>query len=123
MTPPHGSGARITDWTRVASCYLEAPVPPPDSTPHPHSGPGTTLLFSDVNDGLSIDFRGGLIWLVDWNIWSETTEAVGLAVLEAARISANAPPVDAAPAQLFDPGEMLGAQIALGLPLLFGWDA
>jgi hypothetical protein len=82
-----------------------------------------TLLVSDVNDGLSIDFRGGLVWLADWNIWSESTEAVGMALLEATRISANAPPADTAPAQLFEPGEMVGAQIALGLPLLFGWDA
>lgn len=70
------------------------------------------------------DFPGGLLWLQDWNMWSETTERVGLMLLERLRGTETlATDLRAAPAQLFAPSEFVLAHASLTLPILFQWDA
>jgi hypothetical protein len=67
--------------------------------------------------------RGGLVWLADWNIWSETTERVGQRLLEALRGGNAAPALSDSPASLVTEGELVDTQALLALPILFQWDA
>ena len=76
------------------------------------------LVPSILETGLE-EFQGGLFWMTDYDIWSETIERVGLQLLE----MQFAPFRNDQPARLFTPDELVDAQIALGLTLLFEWDA
>jgi hypothetical protein len=78
------------------------------------------LLMSEVEDDLEESFAGGLLWLTDWDIWSEITERVGLLLL--AGLRGGADPRES-PAELFEAARLPAAQAALTLPLLFQWDA
>jgi hypothetical protein len=66
-------------------------------------------------------FGGALVWLTDWDIWSETIERVGLELLRGVRNSDNA--VRETPAHLFEPSEQVGTHVLLSLIMLFQWDA
>jgi hypothetical protein len=82
------------------------------------------LLMSDVPDDDERQFAGGLLWLQDWDIWSETTERVGLLLLRGSRCHAKPDyAIKDRPAELFDGSEFPAAQAALALPLMFQWDA
>lgn len=82
------------------------------------------LLMSAISTDDELDFQGALLWLTDWDIWSPTTERVGLHLLIGARGSEpNSVDVRSAPAHLLATHEIAQAQSLLLLPLLFQWDA
>lgn len=82
------------------------------------------LLMSGVPDDDERNFAGGLLWLQDWDIGSETTERVGLMWLRGSRCSAEPDcAIKDCPAELFEQTEFPAAQAALALPLMFQWDA
>jgi hypothetical protein len=92
----------------------------------PHEAlPSIALAYVLVMTGLVDDeeenFEGGLLWLMDWDIGSETTERVGLRLLRAVRDGDAG--FLAKPAQLFTTTEFVDANTALSLPALFQWDA
>lgn len=87
-------------------------------------GLGYALAMTAVPRDDETEFQGGLIWLQDWDIWSETTERVGHLLLDALRKSAKVPEsMEASPAHLFGPPEFVEAHTVLALALLFQWDA
>lgn len=79
------------------------------------------LLMTGLMDDDEANFEGGLIWLMDWDIGSETTERVGLSILRAVR-KGNSSFLEQ-PAQLFNESEFVDANAMLSLPTLFQWDA
>ncbi|MDH4043567.1 MAG: hypothetical protein OEW17_09505 [Gemmatimonadota bacterium] len=82
------------------------------------------LMMTAVPDDEEEKFRGGLVWLQDWDIWSATTERVGHLLLTAVRgPTPEAANVRARPANLFEPEEFVQAHTILSLALLFQWDA
>lgn len=83
-----------------------------------------SLLMAGVKDYEQQNFSGALLWLQDWDIRSETTERVGQELLKCLRGSNPlAGDLSGAPAQLFGGSELVTAQAALTLPILFQWDA
>jgi hypothetical protein len=82
------------------------------------------LLMSEVRDDREDAFAGGLIWLTDWDIGSETFEQVGMALLQGLRggelTSRN---ILGQSAHLFGKSELPLANALLTLPLVFLWDA
>jgi hypothetical protein len=79
------------------------------------------LVMTGLVDDDEQNFEGGLLWLADWDIGSETTERVGLRILRGVR-DGNAEFLDK-PAQLFNDAEFVDANTSLSLPALFQWDA
>lgn len=87
-------------------------------------GLGYVLLLSEIPNYEEKNFRGGLVWLRRWAIWSESIDRVGYALLDGIRAtSGHISELDSAPAQLFKDGELVHAHAALSLPMLFQWDA
>lgn len=87
-------------------------------------GLGYALIMTAVPDDEEANFRGGLVWLQDWDIWSGTTERVGHLLLTALRKPApEAENIRSRPANLFKPSEFVEAHTTLSLALLFQWDA
>jgi hypothetical protein len=85
---------------------------------------GYVLLMSLVRDDEEVNFGGGLLWLRDWNIWSETTERVGDYVVQGLRNGLGIrQPLEAAPAHLFTEKELTAAQAFLAQPMIYQWDA
>jgi hypothetical protein len=84
-----------------------------------------SILLQDLAQPAEDDFAGALVWLREWDIWSESVERAGLrlADLTRAAFAGTSRPLAQAPAQLFDPREFVDAQIATTLPFLFQWDA
>ena len=67
---------------------------------------------------------GCLVWLQDWDIWSESVERVGRQLLAGLRGgSALNEEVRSAPAHALDADEFAAAQALIAIPLLFEWDA
>jgi hypothetical protein len=70
------------------------------------------------------EFSGGLLWLQDWDVWSEVMERPGRTLLAALRSpDSRASDFKAAPAHLFEAAEFALAQATALLPILFQWDA
>lgn len=69
------------------------------------------------------DFLGGLLWLNEWDIWSESFERVGWRIAQRLKGVEEAPSLGDAPAHLFTSHEFIDAQALLLLPMLFQWDA
>ncbi|MBK7785614.1 MAG: hypothetical protein IPJ57_14110 [Gemmatimonadetes bacterium] len=87
-------------------------------------GLGYALAMTAVPGDDETAFQGGLLWLQDWDIWSETTERVGHLLLNSLRQSAQgASPVRTSPAHVFHRSEFIEAHAALAVALLFQWDA
>jgi hypothetical protein len=95
-------------------------VAPPQLLAMAHS-----ILLQDLAQPAEDDFAGALVWLRDWNIWSETFEKAGLRLADLTRgaFADTSQPLAEAPAQLFGPQEFVAAQITTTLPFLFQWDA
>jgi len=85
----------------------------------------TALLLAPWAAGPAEEaFPGGLVWLRDWDIWSEATERVGHALLRGVRAPhPRAGDVAGLPAHRLDAAEGTEARALLTLPLLFQWDA
>jgi hypothetical protein len=82
------------------------------------------LLIAGSTSQDDANFRGGLLWLRDWEIGSPELEAVGWEVLRLLRGRCQEPTeLAATPAQGFSQSELLDAHLALAQPLMFGWDA
>src|ERR1041385_1782987 len=82
------------------------------------------LLMTLVPDDDESKFQGVLVWIREWEIWSETTERVGVKVVESLRLAkGEARSVRDAPAHLFDEHELVEAHALLLQPLFFQWDA
>lgn len=83
-----------------------------------------SLLMSSVHSDDEQDFPGGILWLQDWNIWSEVPERVGMALFDGLRGFAGfAKPTDEQAALLYDSSELVRLHSALSLVLMFQWDA
>ncbi len=80
------------------------------------------IIMTGVIDDDERNVDGGLIWMVDWDIGSDTHERVGLSLLSAMR-GASGGDVLERPCQLFCENELAVLHTALALPLLFQWDA
>ncbi len=82
------------------------------------------LLMTQVPDDDESKFEGVLVWIRQWGIWSETTERVGMNIVESIRLAkGEARSVDEARAHLFDEHELVEAHALLLQPLFFEWDA
>lgn len=68
-------------------------------------------------------FAGGLVWLRDWDIWSNTVERVGLELLRSVFRVVAGSSVRGTPARWYGPGELVQFQTAISLVLLFEWEA
>lgn len=82
---------------------------------------GYVILATASDDERS--FEGGLLWLNDWDIWSESFERVGHWLAKSLRVGCHHGAIADAPGHLFDPGEFIQAQALLLLPMVFQWDA
>jgi hypothetical protein len=80
------------------------------------------VLLASAGEG-EAEFPGGLLWLNEWDIWSESFERVGWRIAQRLRGIAKVPSLRDAPAHLFGPDEFIDAQALLLLPMLFQWDA
>jgi hypothetical protein len=83
------------------------------------------LLLQGLPEPDADDFSGALVWLCEWNIWSEASDAAGVRMLEMVRkgiVGTSTAPLGDAPAHLFGPHEFRDAHIVLLIPLLFQWD-
>lgn len=82
------------------------------------------LAITGTPDYAEEAFEGAVLWLRRWEIWSESIDSVGYALLEGLRGKASDRlAIDVAPAMHFDAGEFTLAHAALAVPLLFQWDA
>lgn len=82
------------------------------------------LLMTAVPGYDEESFAGGLVWLQRWEIWSESIDRAGYALLDGIRAAGGSPaPVGSTPAHAFGRGELAAAHAALSLPMLFQWDA
>ncbi|HEX3928243.1 MAG TPA: hypothetical protein VHW65_09600 [Gemmatimonadales bacterium] len=82
------------------------------------------LLMTNVPGDDAERFAGALLCFVDWDIWSETTESVGHAYLNAIRdLSGEPAPIGDAPGLLCRKKDFKLAHAALALPMMFQWDA
>jgi hypothetical protein len=69
-------------------------------------------------------FAGAIVWLHRWEIWSESIDNQGYALLNGLRLSsADNSVLDETPAMEFSAGEFFDATACVLLPLLFQWDA
>jgi len=69
-------------------------------------------------------FSGGMLWIRERGVWSEIAERVGDCVVAKFRaVVGDNRGLDEAPAQLFEPSELVEAQSCLAQPMLIGWDA
>jgi hypothetical protein len=69
-------------------------------------------------------FGGGLFWLQDWDIWSDTIERVGLELLQLSLVvEPDCRGLHEAPARFYAADELVKAQTAISLVLLFEWNA
>jgi len=75
------------------------------------------IVMTGVESYEEENFKGAMVWMRRWEIWSESIDRVGYSFM-----GADAP-TDQTPARLFAAGEFVGAQAALSLPMMFQWDA
>lgn len=81
------------------------------------------LLMTDVPDFEESRFVDGMVWLRRWELWSESIDHAGYALLDGLRTrSAHSTPLDSAPAHLFSANEFTPAHACLALIMLFQWD-
>ena len=77
-----------------------------------------------VSDDDESKFEGVLVWIRQWGIGSETSERVGMNIVESMRLAkGEARSVNETPAHLFDEHELVEAHALLLQPLFFEWDA
>lgn len=67
---------------------------------------------------------GWLLWLRDFDIWSEQTEEIGWKLVDSLAESSHQPGLNLnSSALLFEPDETISLKAALLVPILFQWDA
>jgi hypothetical protein len=72
----------------------------------------------------TVAFRGALLWIRQWGVWSELVERAGYRVLEVMRrVHGDAKTPEEAPGYVFDSQELVDLQVCLIQPMLIGWDA
>jgi hypothetical protein len=82
------------------------------------------LAMTGVPEDDERRFEGGLLWLQDWDIWSETTERVGHLLLRGLRPAGEQNTnLRLRPAELFEHGEFALTHATLAIPMMFQWDA
>src|SRR6266540_280344 len=69
------------------------------------------------------EFRGCLLWITQWGIWSDDSERVAMRMLNGLRPPTPDVTLSQAPAHLFTAGEFADAHAFLAHPFLFQWDA
>lgn len=88
------------------------------------AGLAYTIAITGAPDHDEAKFQGALLWLRQWEIWSESIDRTGYALLDGVRrLSGQSDPLDAAPAQSFGAGEFFPCCASLCLPMMFQWDA
>jgi len=117
--------ARMAHWEPERGKTLGLTVPTGQS-PGSMIAMARACLLIGTQDSSEPDFGGALVWLLDWDIWSDVTERAGeFLALEITRRDGDR--ADATlleyPATLFAPNEIVAAQAFLSIPLLWGWDA
>jgi len=86
----------------------------------------SACLLLGTQGGDDPDFAGALVWLLDWDIWSETSERVAVFLTQKVRGDTESRLSSALrerPATVFSPSELVTAQALVAMPLLFQWDA
>jgi hypothetical protein len=80
-------------------------------------------LFHDAEDH-PIEFRGGLCWFHRWDIGSQDTEDIGMAITRSLRTSFGVPAnIRDAPGIAFERSEFEKLRALFLLGLIFEWDA
>jgi hypothetical protein len=88
------------------------------------AGLAYTIALTGAPGYDEIKFRGALLWLSRWEIWSESIDRIGYALLDGVRrLSGHSVSLDSAPAQVFEPGEFFLSSASLALTMMFQWDA
>jgi hypothetical protein len=78
------------------------------------------IASTGVLDHEEMKFSGALLWLRRWEIWSESIDRTGYALLNGIRgLSGHAATIVASPGY----GEFFEACALLALPMFFQWDA
>ncbi len=81
------------------------------------------LVITCAPDYAEERFTGALVWLRRWEIWSESVDNQGYALLNGLRLNANQKgTLDVAPAMEFGSGEFFDATACLLISLVFQWD-
>jgi hypothetical protein len=81
------------------------------------------IVITDAREYNEGQFAGALLWLQRWQIWSESIDSVGYALLDGIRQGAyGTPSFEEAPATYFTDGEFKKALACLSIPMLFQWD-
>jgi hypothetical protein len=80
------------------------------------------VLLASAGDSEE-DFPGGMVWINEWDIWSESFERVGWRTAQGLRGGTGAPSLREAPGHLLASEEFVDAQALLLLPMLFQWDS
>jgi hypothetical protein len=70
-----------------------------------------------------MEMVGSLLWIRDWGIWSEKTEAIGIAYWKKFRPEKNRDLLTEYPGHLFSENDAESLRALLLLPILFQWDA
>ena len=79
------------------------------------------VVMTGLVDDNEANFEGGLLWLVDWDFGSETTDRVGLKLLRSIRDTTTE--LLEKPGHLFGASDFVEANTIVSLPGLFQWDA
>lgn len=79
------------------------------------------LLAADLADQDERHFRGGLVRVTEYDIWSETSDRIGQRLIKS--LTGDFDPSEPAPAFAVREDDIVGAQALLAIPMLFEWDA
>ncbi len=83
-----------------------------------------TLANALLPYGEESPFRGALLWIRSWGVWTEHSERAGLRIVERIRFAGGETrSLDEAPGTLFDATELVDLHACFIQPLLMGWDA
>jgi hypothetical protein len=82
------------------------------------------LLTTGLRDDDEAHFQGGLVWLEQWEIWSESIDRIGYLLLKALCTQGGSDAdFTTKPGFVFSAHEFAEAHAALAIPMLFQWDA
>lgn len=82
------------------------------------------ILMTFLDDDEEENYEGGLLWLRSWDIWSPTSERVGIWLMNQLRVAAgSAKSLTDWPAMVLDSKEFIATHALLIQPMLFQWDA
>jgi len=86
--------------------------------------PQQVPMFCDAIANLGPPHAERLLWIRDWTIWSERSQAIGLRMLDllVAQVSSSEKALDSH-AYLATAEEWCDVVALLTVPILFGWDA